>query len=93
MGFRTCQRGKGAGNDFKPHKGRGKDQKRKGKEGAYLQSGLSASETPSEEGYGPAWESNDWFSSLTDDSSCLATRELLDGLARELILHGWHQSL
>ena len=39
------------------HKGRGKDQKRKGKEGAFPQSGLSASETPSEEGYGHAWTS------------------------------------
>ena len=28
--FRTCQPGKGAGNDFTPHEGRGKDQKGKG---------------------------------------------------------------
>ena len=34
---------KGAGKDFIQHKGRGKDQKEKCKEGAYPQSGLSAS--------------------------------------------------
>ena len=45
-GFRTYPPEKGANNDFNPHKGRGKDQKVKVKEGAYPQSGLSASETP-----------------------------------------------
>ena len=46
VGFRTYQPEKGASNDFNPHKGRGKDQKGKGKESAYPQSVLSASETP-----------------------------------------------
>ena len=46
-GFRTYKPEKGASNDFMPHKGRGKDQKGKGQEGAYPQFGLSASETPS----------------------------------------------
>ena len=72
-GFRIYQPAKGASNDFNPHKGRGKDQKVKGKEGAYPQSGLSsASETHSEEGKSHAWESDDRYFSLTDDSSTSA---------------------
>ena len=71
-GFRTNPPEKGTGNDFHPHKGRGKDQKRKDKEGAYPQSELSASETPSEEGYGHTWESDDRCSSLSDNSSTSA---------------------
>ena len=43
--------------------------KEKGKEGAYPQSELSESETPSEEGSCHFWESDDWYSSLTDASS------------------------
>ena len=73
VGFRTYQPEKRASNEFNPHKGRGKDQQVKGKAGAYPQSGHSASETPSEEGYSHAWESDDWYSSLTDDSSTSAT--------------------
>ena len=73
-GFRTYQPGKGASNDFNPHKGRGKDQKVKGKEGVYPQSGLSAWETHREEGYSHVWESDDRYFSLTDDSSTSATR-------------------
>ena len=57
--------------------------KEKGKEGACPQSGLSASETPSEEGYGHTWESDDWYSGLTDDSSTSAGWSCL---------HGWRQS-
>ena len=49
--FRTYHPEKVTGNEYLPYKERSKDQKRKGKEGAYPQSGLSASETPSEEGY------------------------------------------
>ena len=47
---------KGTCNDFHSSKGRGKEQKRKGKESAHPQSGLSASESPSEEGHGHSWE-------------------------------------
>ena len=71
-GFRTYQPEKGAGNDFTPHKGRGKDQKGKGKEGTYPQSGRSASETPSEVGYGHAWESDDRSSSQWLDDAWTA---------------------
>ena len=71
-GFRTNQPEKGTGNEFHLHKGRGKDQKRKGKAGACPQSGLSESETPSEEGSCHFWESDDWYFSLTDDSSTSA---------------------
>ena len=71
--FRTNPPEKGTGNESHLHKGRGKDRKRKGKESAYPQSGRSASETPSEEGYGHTWESDDWYSGLTDDSSTSAT--------------------
>ena len=43
--------------------------KEKGKEGTYHQSGFSASETHNEEGYGQAWESDDWSAShWTHDS-------------------------
>ena len=72
-GFRTYQPEKGASDDFNPHKGRGKDQQANGKEGAYPHSGLSASETHSEERYSHAWESDDRYFSLTDDSSTSAT--------------------
>ena len=71
---RTYQPQKGTGNEYYPYKGRGKEQKRKGKEGAIPQSRLSASETPSEEGYGHSCKSDDWYSSLSDDSSNSATR-------------------
>ena len=61
------------GSWFIPHKGRGKDQRGKGTEGAFLLSGLPASETPSEEGHGYSWESDDRYSNLTDDSSSSTT--------------------
>ena len=75
-GFRTYQPEKEYSQLIKNlHKGRGKDQKGKGKEGAYTQSGFSASETPSEEGYGHAWESMTiGIPALTDDSSCSSLR-------------------
>ena len=63
VGFRTCQPEEGAGKDFLQHEGRG------GKGGAYPQSGLSAPETPSEEGFCRAWESDDWSSSHWPDES------------------------
>ena len=47
---------------------------RKGKESSYSQSGPSASESPSDEGYGHSWESDDWYSNFTDDSSSSAAR-------------------
>ena len=68
-GFRPYQPYNGTGKDFHQHKGRGKDQKGEGEERTVPQSGLSASETLNEEGYGQAWESGDWSSShWTDDS-------------------------
>ena len=60
-------------SDFNPHKGRGKDQKGKDKEGAYPQSGFSASENPVEEGQSYSWESDDWYSNITDESSTSTT--------------------
>ena len=63
VGFRTHQPEEGAGKDFLHHEGRG------GKGGAYPQSGLSASETTSEEGFCHAWESDDWSSSHWPDES------------------------
>ena len=54
---------RGAGKDFHQNKGRGKDQKGTGTEGTFPQSGLSSSETPNEEGYGCASESDDLSSS------------------------------
>ena len=68
-GFRLYQPDKGAGKDFPDHKGIGEHPKAKGKEGTFPQSGFSASETPNEEGYGQAWESDDLSAShWTDDS-------------------------
>ena len=75
VGFRTYQPEKGAGKDFTQNKGREKDLKGKDKEGAYPQSGLSASESPSEEGYGHAWESDDWSSSYGSDDSSTSAAE------------------
>ena len=48
--------------DKTQNKGKGKDRKGKGKEGAYPRSGLSASETPNEEGCGRAWPDESWAS-------------------------------
>ena len=59
-GDRSYQPDKGASKDFPKNKGRGKDPKGKGKEGSDPRSGFSVSETPNEEGYGQAWESDDW---------------------------------
>ena len=56
-------------------KAEARTKKGKGKESAYAQPGLSASETNSEEGYGHSWESDDWYSSLTDDSSGSSCRD------------------
>ena len=58
-GVRSNPLQKGSSSDINPHKGRGKDQKGKGNEGAYPQSGFAASETPSEEGRGHSSESDD----------------------------------
>ena len=74
-GFRPYQLDRGAGKDFPQNKGRGKDQKGRGKDGTCPQSGLSASETPSEEGHGHAWESDDWSSSHWLDFSCWVVHE------------------
>ena len=68
-GFRTHQSEKSAGSDFNSHKGRGKDQKGKGKERTYSQSGFPASEAPSEERNDWSCESDVWHSSITDVSS------------------------
>ena len=62
-GFRPYPPDKGASKDFPQNKGRRKDQKGKGNEGTCPQSGFSASETPNEEGYGQACESDDWSAS------------------------------
>ena len=89
-GFRSYQPEKGASNDFNPHKGREKDQKGKGKEGAYPQSGLSVSETPSEKDMAMPGNQTTGLAAI-----CLTSpqAQLLGGLARELIQHGWRQSL
>ena len=50
-------------------KSKGKYQKVTGKKEAHPQSGLSASEAPEEEGYGHAWESDDWSASHWPDES------------------------
>ena len=52
----------------------GKDQKGKGKGGAYPQTGFSASENLVEEGQGHPWESDDWYSNFTDNSSSSACK-------------------
>ena len=73
-GVRTNRPEKGSSSDFNPHKGKGKDQKGKGKGSVYPQSGFSATETLSEEGHSHSRESENWFSSLSDDSSCSSLR-------------------
>ena len=72
-GFRTNPSEKSSCSDCNPHKGRGKDRKGKRKEGACPQSGFSASENPVGEGQGCSWESDDWCSNITDDSSTSTT--------------------
>ena len=64
----------GSDKEFQSDKGTSKDQSGRGIESAYSQSGFSASESPCEEGYGHSWESSDWYSNFTDDSSSSATR-------------------
>ena len=87
-GFRPYQPDKGAVKDYSENKGNGRFQKGKGKEEAPPQSGLSASETPEEEGYSHAWESDDWSGALM-----ILGLKLQDGFARELILLGWRNLL
>ena len=81
-GFRPYQLDKGAGKDFPQSKGRGKDQKGKGKE-------RTASETPNEEGFGEAWESDDWSAAVT--GLMVPGLQMQGGSAQGLILHGWWQ--
>ena len=66
---RTFLQDEGSDKEFQSNKGTSKDQSRRGKESSYSQSGFSASESPREEGYGHSWESDDWYSKFTDDSS------------------------
>ena len=90
-GFRNYQPDKGAGNDFNPHKGRGKDQKGKGKEGAYPQHGLlqPLKHPVKKDMVMPEYQ----MTVLPAISFTSPQPQLLGGLARELILHGWRQSL
>ena len=60
-------------------------QSRRGKESSYSQSGFSASETRSEEGYGHSWETISILQVQLQE-------ELLHGMARD-ILRGWRQFL
>ena len=84
-GRRTFQSEKSVGSDFDAHRGRGKERKGKGKEGAY-QSGFSASEAHSEE------RKKTVLGNQTIDIPTSLT--ILVQHFRQLeILHGWHQSL
>ena len=71
-------------------KGRGKERKGKSKEGAYPQPGFSAWETPEEERYGHAWNQTIGLPAI---GLTIPQLQQLGGLARELLLHGWHQCL
>ena len=64
------RQGKGSDKEFQSNKRTSKDQNR-----SYSQSGFSALESPSEEG-GHYWESVEWHSNFTDDSSSSTTREI-----------------
>ena len=66
--FRTYQSEKNASSDYSGHSGRGKERKGKGKDGAYPQSGFSASEAPSEERNSQSWESDDCYDDSSDSS-------------------------
>ena len=63
----TTQR-KSAGSDVNNTKAEARTKKGKGKEGAYPQSGFSASEAPSEERYSQSLGLDDRYSNFTDDS-------------------------
>ena len=65
----TFPQGKGSDKEFQSNKGTSKDQS-----GSYSQSGFSAFESPSDEGYGHSWEADDWHSNFTDDSSSSTAR-------------------
>ena len=82
---RTFLQDKGSDKEFQSQKGTSKDQSRRGKESSCSQSGFSASETPSEEGYGHSWETISILQVQLQE-------ELLHGMARD-ILHGWRQFL
>ena len=86
-GFRTYQPEQGASNDFDLPKGRGKYQKGKGKERVHPQSGLSASEKHVKKDIVMPWDQTIGIpAQLT-----IPQLHLLDGLVRELVLHGRHQ--
>ena len=87
-GFRPYQSDKGASKDFHQNKGRGKDQKGKGKEGIYPQSGFSASETPNEEGYG---RPGNQTTGLPVIGLTIPGLRMLGGSAQGVKFHGWWQ--
>ena len=68
-GFRPNQPDRGANKDYIDNKSTGKYRKRKSKEEAHPQSGLSASEAPELEGFCHAWESDAWSSCQWPDDS------------------------
>ena len=80
-GFRTNPSEKGASNDVNPHKGRGKDQKGKGTESAYPQSGLSLGNTQRRSMPIPGIR----MTGLPASGLTIPQLQLLGGLARELI--------
>ena len=80
---RSLHQEKGSDKENQSYKGKGKDQRRKKKK---VQSGLSATESPSEEGHGPG-------NLMTGiQASLIPLVQLLNGVARD-ILHGWRQVL
>ena len=87
--FRPYQPEKGAGKDSHQNNGRRKDRKRKGKEGAQFQSGFSASETPTEEGYAHA--PGNQTIGLPVIGLTILGHQMLCGVAQRLMLHGWWQ--
>ena len=68
LASRTFLHDKGSDMEFHSNKGTSEHQRRRGKESSCFPSGFFASESPSEEGYGHSWESEDWYSTFTDDS-------------------------
>ena len=91
-GVRTHQPEKGASSDFNPHKGRGKDQKRRGKEGAHLQLGFQPLKTPVKKDKAIPGNQTIGVPTLLTILAVQLAQALVHGMIQD-ILYGWPQSL
>ena len=89
-GFRPHQSDKGAvqARTCSKTKAEERTNKEEARKGTHPQSGFSATETLNEEGYGQAWESDDWSASHWTDGSCTRSTGSRTSIERFKSMHG-----